>query len=205
MTEDILEQLVDGYFKRIEGVFSKHNVKYRPSLEGKSTEEKRKYSVHSDIDVISTDVINGSVYAISCKSWQNGFDCKDYWETLSSESKKLEVKYGRARWKAFREIADDVWAEAFRNCILKETGLKSFTYVIAVVKTVNDEYLDRFVTEQKFLNRLSKNGEFDVKIKILTLKDMLESIWTEDRGHTIESSEIGRFIQLLKAADLRLS
>ncbi len=34
MKEDILEELVDGYFLRQPAVFTKHNVKYRPDLKG---------------------------------------------------------------------------------------------------------------------------------------------------------------------------
>lgn len=86
MKEDILEQLVDGYFIRKPGVFTKHNVKYRPDQELDTViANKNKYSVHSDIDVLVFDSKNDSVKAISCKSWQGGFNVKKYLEYLPND------------------------------------------------------------------------------------------------------------------------
>jgi hypothetical protein len=75
MKEDILEQLVDSYFLRKPATFTKHNVKFRPELSSMTKEEKRKYSVHSDIDVIAVHfkgACEKEVSVVSCKSWQSG-------------------------------------------------------------------------------------------------------------------------------------
>ena len=65
MTNDILEQIVDDYFRDL-GYFTQHNVPYRPD------DFK---SMHSDIDVIAINPRKKGlerVVVISCKSWQSG-------------------------------------------------------------------------------------------------------------------------------------
>ncbi len=57
MKEDILEQLVDSYFLKQQGCFTKHNLKYRPDTTAYKPEDTKKYSVHSDIDIISYNPI----------------------------------------------------------------------------------------------------------------------------------------------------
>ena len=55
MKEDILEQLVDGWFLRQPATFTKHNVKYKPSsddIADLDVKGKSLYSVSSDIDVM---------------------------------------------------------------------------------------------------------------------------------------------------------
>ena len=56
MKEDILEQLVDGWFLRKSGTFTKHNVKYKPlqtDIVHLDTREKSRFTVSSDIDVLA--------------------------------------------------------------------------------------------------------------------------------------------------------
>jgi hypothetical protein len=51
-----------------------------------------------------------------------------------------------------------------------------------------------------------RNSDNDnVKIEFLTLEDLIAGIVDDIKGTALESSEIGRFIQLLKAANLTIS
>ena len=204
MKEDILEELVDGYFLRQPAVFTKHNVKYRPDLKGIHKSKKNKYSVHSDIDVLTINLQNKSVNVVSCKSWQGGLDVKKHLDWLSNPNKHTKKVSGREIWKSFRELTDKTWASAFRKKIYEETKSKSFTYIIAVTKLRNEKYKEEFVNCKVFNNILSNNGEFKVKIKFLTLEEMLTSIIEARSGTAIESTEIGRFIQLISAANLTI-
>ena len=56
MNEDILEQLVDGWFLRQNATFTKHNVKFKPNskdISHLSVKERSLFSVPSDIDVMA--------------------------------------------------------------------------------------------------------------------------------------------------------
>lgn len=75
MKEDILEQLVDEYLMH-EGYFTMHNVNFKP-LSSHSDFISNQDSVASDIDVIAINPkLKGPerTIAVSCKSWQEGFD-----------------------------------------------------------------------------------------------------------------------------------
>jgi hypothetical protein len=205
MTEDILEQLVDNYFKREEGTFSKHNVKYRPNILGMTNSDKKKYSVHSDIDVLCVNQKRDEAFAISCKSWQGGFDCKFYLENLKDEKKKEVVKHGRSLWKNLREITNPIWAKAFREKITNECNTSKFTFIIAVTKLKNEKYRQDFENCPQFINMISDSGKFNIKIKFLTLKEIISAIWEEKHNTAVESSEIGRLIQLLRAANMTIN
>ncbi len=205
MTEDILEQLVDGWFRRKESVFTKHNVKYRPDT-NKIILNRNKYSVHSDIDVIAVDFSDETkkVSVVSCKSWQEGFDVKQWWEGLCDTNKNNQKIYGKEKWKHFRELTDPIWAQAFKEKILSETGSDSFTYYIAVTKLKNEDSIDAFKSCKCFLDNLRINEDSEVTIEFLTIRDMLNDILDNMKGTTVESTEIGRFIQLIKAAGLEI-
>jgi hypothetical protein len=205
MTEDILEQLVDNYFKRREGTFSKHNVKYRPNISRMNNTDKKKYSVHSDIDVLCVDQIKKEAFAISCKSWQSGFDCKYYLENLKDQKKMEVVKHGRAIWKNLREITNPIWAEAFREKIKTECRTTKYTFIIAVTKLKNEEYKEAFENCPEFIKVITNSGKFKIKIKFLTLKEIIETISAEEQNTAVESSEIARLIQLLKAANMKIN
>jgi hypothetical protein len=73
--EDILEQIVEEYLTH-KGYFVRHNIKFKPSNTHRDFLLK-KDSNHSDIDVLAVNPqLKGTkrVYAVSCKSWQSGFD-----------------------------------------------------------------------------------------------------------------------------------
>jgi hypothetical protein len=213
MKEDILEQLVDGYFLRKPSTFTKHNVKYRPKVEDikeLNVKDRSQYSVASDIDVMAVhwDKFGvEQVSVVSCKSWQSGFDLDFFYRNLSGlGDKNKRVGTGEA-WKKFRELTEEKWAKAFREKILEETKSKSFTYYIAITKfkgTENQQILNDFENCELFIKNLSGDGEFDVRIKFLTLEKIMMSIFSQGLNTSIEATKIGRFMQLIKAAGLDL-
>lgn len=205
MKEDILEQLVDSYFLRKPATFTKHNVKYRPDLSKMEVYEKKKYSVHSDIDVIAIHVNEKEqrrVSIVSCKSWQNGFDVDYFFENLS-DINKHSVKVGTGPiWKKFRELVDIRWAKGFRDAVFQETGSYDFTYYIAVTKLTKTSKINDFQECPFFLENLKESFENKVVIKFLSLDKMMKEIFKEEHSTKVESTEIGRFIQLIKAAGI---
>lgn len=132
MTEDILEQLVDGYFSRETATFTKHNVKFRPTdIKLIDPKERNKYSVHSDIDVLAIHLGKQNeerVSVISCKSWQEGFDLDLFFDWLPDSEKQLR-KYGSGPiWKKFRELVHPEWAKPLGiRFFLKQTHSISLT------------------------------------------------------------------------------
>ncbi|HNK91117.1 MAG TPA: hypothetical protein PKN63_11195, partial [Chitinophagales bacterium] len=81
-----------------------------------------------------------------------------------------------------------------------------FTYFIAITKIKKNKAtkIDEFRNCKLFLDNLSNNGKSIVKIEFLTLENMLSELLNEKTNTTIESTEIGRFIQLIKATGLKL-
>ena len=101
MKEDILEQLVDDYLQS-EGYFTIHNVKFRPSSEHPDYVTKTD-SNYSDIDVLGINPNRrgySRVWAVSCKSWQFGFDP----EAKIRQIANGQIVSGREAWKPFREL-----------------------------------------------------------------------------------------------------
>lgn len=203
MKEDILEQLIDGYFLRQPSTFTKHNVKYRPNLDSIKKEDKNKYSVHSDIDILSINLQTKKTNVVTCKSWQGGFNVEKHLEWLSDPKKHSTKVSGREVWKSFRELTDPVWAKAFRNKIFEETKQKQFNYIIAVTKLNNSNAMNDFCNNKLFLDSLSGEENFKVKIEFLSLETIITTIQNDPSNTAVESTEIGRFLQLLKAADLK--
>lgn len=210
MKEDILEQLIDGHFLRMPKTFTKHNVKYKPGLEHKTEIEKKdikKYSVPSDIDILAIQLENIDnkveikVFVVSCKSWQSGFDIDLYYNQLNKDEDKIEARY----WKSFRELVEPNWSRAFREKIFEETGSFDFTYYIAVTKIRTSNKRKEFETCEKFIKNLSDKGKNKVEIKFLELNDIIQEIFDEEKNTTLESTEIGRFMQLVKASGLDIS
>jgi len=74
MKEDILEQLIDGYFLRKPTTFTKHNVKFKPTpndIAHLDNKIRSRYNVSSDIDIIAIHLDKKDekrVSVISCKS-----------------------------------------------------------------------------------------------------------------------------------------
>jgi hypothetical protein len=191
--EDILEQIVEEYLLH-QGYFVQHNIKFRPDSEHDDF-VRNQDSNHSDIDVLGFHPLrNGSerVVVVSCKSWQGGFNPK---AEVSAIINKKKVS-GRERWKSFRELVVPKWSSAFLAAVEKSTGTREFTYITAVTRLDGD----RAPWEQNPEFRAALAGN---PIQILELSDMLARV-VPQLSTTVANTSIGRFLQLVKAARLKI-
>ena len=189
MKEDILEQLVDEYLQH-KGYFTRHNIKFRPDKNHPEF-DSRQDSVHSDIDVVGINpVLHGPdrVIAVSCKSWQGGFNPK----SKITEIENNKIVSGREAWKGFREITRAKWAEAFIDKIEEISGSREFTYTTAVTAIKGDKSV--WENHANFSKILNGNP-----VRVLTFSDILNDLWPTINT-TPASSEVGRVLQLIKAA-----
>lgn len=192
MKEDILEQLVDDYLQH-KGYFTRHNIKFRPRSNHPSF-DKKKDSNHSDIDVVGINPnLRGSnrIWAVSCKSWQGGFNC----ESKMTELRENKIISGREAWKGFRELISPKWSSAFISEIEKITGSRKFTYVTAVTVLRGDS--QKWENYKPFIKAMEGNP-----IRIVTLNEILDEVYKElkELGTTLASTEVGRFLQVIKAS-----
>jgi hypothetical protein len=190
MKEDILEQLVDDFLQS-KGYFTKKNIKFKPDWQHPDFQSK-KDSNHSDVDVIGINPnIQGPerVWVVSCKSWQSGFDPGSIIRAI--EQKK--IMSGRDAWKAFRELVEPKWTQAFLAAVKGLTACESFTYVTAVTKLFGDK--TQWENYPPFISSLRGNP-----IRIITLQEMAKSI-LPNLNTTLASSDLGRTLQLLKTAE----
>ena len=189
MKEDILEQIAADYLN-LRGYFTRTNVKYRPSdsdPEWNSTED----CVNSDIDVIGLNPLKASptrVVAISCKSWQDGFSAE--WEI----NHLRRIVGGRERWKVYRELASPKWGRAFRDKVRELTGEKTFEHWIVCTRFDDPENERVWTQNRDFRRNLTPH------LRIVPL-DRIFRETADQLGTTVANSELGRLIQLLKAAD----
>lgn len=175
-----------------QGYFIQHNIKFRPS-ETHSDYVKQNDSNHSDIDVLAYHPRKDGadrVLAVSCKSWQGGFNPRVELESIANN----KIVSGRERWKAFRELVVSKWSEAFCETILQLTGEKEFTYVIAVTRVNGDKIL--WENHQPFRDALRGNP-----LRVVDLKDMLGAVLPRLKT-TVANTSIGRLLQLVKAAEI---
>jgi len=212
MKEDILEQLIEDYYVSKEGWFVKHNIKFRPDKNHKDYIVK-KDDVYSDIDIMAINVLkNGieKVHIISCKSWQGGFGVEYWTKRLELEATYNEKQIGkfqkRESWKYFRELVSEKWMDSFLDIIYKETGQKDFTYVIAVTKLKKkDNKKELLENSIKIIKRFNNKGS-KINIVILTLETIVNNINERIKNKltktTPESTDIGRIMQLLYAANI---
>jgi hypothetical protein len=188
MKEDILEQLVDDYLQA-KGYFTRHNIKFKPRSDHPDFVSKDD-SNHSDIDVLGYHPqLDGAsrVVAVSCKSWQGGFNVEAGLKDIASNRRVS----GRHAWKFFRELVRPKWSEAFRAAVERETGVSTFTYVIAVTVLKGDRA--RWENEPQFCEAMHQNP-----IRIWTLAEMLSELYPT-LGTTLASSQLARTLQLIKA------
>jgi len=189
MKEDILEQLVDDYLQ-FKGYFTKHNIKFRPDASHKHFVSKQD-SNHSDIDVIGINPrLHGihRVCAVSCKSWQAGFDVRAKLDEITEN----KIRSGRESWRFFRELVQPKWSAAFIDAVERETGKREFLYVTAVTRIKGDASL--WENHPPFVKAMEGNP-----VKLLSLVEMLEE-FSEGMGTTVMSSQFGRTIQLIRAS-----
>jgi len=190
--EDILEQIVEEYLVH-KGYFVQHNIKFLPRKDHPDF-ISNKDSNHSDIDVLGYNpLIQGEnqVIAVSCKSWQGGFNPLSEIRDIEA----MKIKRGRAAWKSFRELAVPKWSEAFVDAVRKATGSNKFTHATAVTKLIGDK--SAWETNQHFRNALNGNP-----VVIITLQEMVTEIQSK-LTKTLASTEVGRMLQLFLAADMR--
>lgn len=192
--EDILEQLVEEFLIH-RGYFVRHNIKFLPRKDHADF-VKNQDSNHSDIDVLGVHPLkNGAdrVWAVSCKSWQAGFNP----ETKIDEIENGKQANGREAWKGFRELAKPKWSEGFISAIATHTGQSEFTYVTAVTKLRGNA--QSWEQHEPFRSAMAGNP-----IKIITLSEMLLEVYGQ-LNTTLAGTELGRMLQLLRAAGVTIS
>ena len=190
---DILEQLVEEYLIH-QGYFIQHNVKYRPSKKRPDFDPKLD-SNYSDIDVLGLNPLlsdTKKVLAVSCKSWQNGFN-STYWVEAIEKNKTVN---GKPAWKTFRELTKEKWSEAFCEKVQEVTGEKKFTHVTAVTRLIGEK--DTWENYKPFQEALNENP-----VEILTLPIIIKNI-QKNLTTTLARTEVGRMLQLFLAAKIKL-
>lgn len=191
MKEDVLEQLVDDYLKS-KGFFTVHNVRFGPRKEDDGY-NANKDNQPSDIDVLGFHPLKDppdNVWVVSCKSWQHGFDVPTKVETLNENPDKMES--GREAWKGFRELVKPKWKAALVQKVNSLTGTSKVTHVTAVTRIRGQKIL--WETNSAFLSGLE-----GCALKMISLSEMLDDI-QNGLTTTTAPSEIGRVLQLIKAA-----
>jgi len=212
MKEDILEQIMEDYFVAKPGFFVKHNIKFRPNKEfiGYIANQD---SVHSDIDILALNVNEKDcdrVFAVTCKSWQGGFNAKMWLDELEKEVEEHDKKsYGREKWKYFRELVVGKWTDAFIREIENQTGSKAFTYIIACTRIVNNRNneIQKLEQSKKILGRFASMGA-KVNIKVLTFDEIVRQYRDrikDKETNAIESTEIGRLLQLISSSGVKIN
>ena len=190
MKEDILEQLVDDYLKS-QGYFTTHNIKFKPDPRHKDYVSNQD-SVPSDIDILAVHPNKrgaDKVVAVTCKSWQTGINPSALIKAIETNAKLG----GRIAWKSFRELKEPKWSAAYCQKIEEMTGSKKFTYWTAVTKVVGDPSV--WENHKAFQAKLNGN-----KIAVKTVRQLLDEMHPLI-GTTVEPSQVGRLLQVIKASD----
>ncbi|MEQ8691107.1 MAG: hypothetical protein RIC89_09775 [Pseudomonadales bacterium] len=191
--EDILEQIVEEYLVH-KGYFVQHNIKFLPRKDHPDF-VTNKDSNHSDIDVLAIHPkLSGpeAVIAVSCKSWQQGFNPAS--EIAAIEGDK--TVRGRKAWQAFRELCVPKWSEGFIDAVREATGSEQFTYALAVAHVRGDKSV--WESHRPFIDALGGNP-----IRVIAFQDMVEEIY-EQLGTTLAATEVGRMLQMFRAARIKL-
>ncbi|MCY3768049.1 MAG: hypothetical protein OXG56_01590 [Gammaproteobacteria bacterium] len=189
--EDILEQIVEEYLVH-KGYFVQHNIKFLPS-KNHPDYIRNQDSNHSDIDVLGyhpNKKGEQKVMAVSCKSWQNGFNPASEIEAIEKD----KILRGRKAWKAFRELTKPKWSDAFLKAVKDATGEDQFTYVTAVTHCKGEK--DIWEDHKPFRDALRGN-----RVAILTIREMASEIRAE-LTTTLATTEVGRMLQLFSAAGI---
>ena len=212
MKEDILEQLIEDWLISKTGMFVKHNIKFRPNANHKDYNSKLD-SVHSDIDILAISLITKNkieAITVTCKSWQTGFNPKSWTADLEKKPKyneKTMKHIPREKWKHFRELASDKWTQSFIQKIFIETGQRNLTYYIAVTK-LNGKYEDKLSLENsEIIKKRFKKFKSSITIKLITIEEIVNEYFQriESKETTsLESTDVGRFLQLINAAGLKI-
>lgn len=132
------------------------------------------------------------VWAVSCKSWQAGFDPA----VKIAEIEKNKIVSGREAWKGFRELVSPKWSEAFVSAVQSATGEGAFTYVTAITRLNGDAQL--WEKHPPFCRAMAGNP-----IRLITLREMLEEVYGQLKT-TLAGTELGRMLQLFRAAGIQI-
>jgi hypothetical protein len=189
--EDILEQIVEEYLVH-KGYFVQHNIKFLPRKDHPDFVLNQD-SNHSDIDVIGYHpMLEGErkVVAVSCKSWQMGFNPASEIDAIVND----KVRRGRKAWQAFRELCVPKWSEAFVSAVAQATGTDRFTHITAVAKLAGDKSV--WENHQSFRDALAGNPA-----TIITFREMVAEIQGE-LTTTLAATEVGRMLQMFQAAGI---
>jgi len=187
--EDILEQIVEEYLIH-RGYFVQHNIKFRPRKDHPDFVSNQD-SNHSDIDVLAYHPkLDGPerILAVSCKSWQSGFNPAGEIAAIDGE----KVRGGRKSWKSFRELCVQKWSEAFLKAISDATGSEQFTHVLAVARVIGEKSI--WENRQSFSDAIGGNP-----LRIIAFEEMVTKIHQE-LGTTLAATEVGRMLQMFRAA-----
>ena len=187
--EDILEQIVEEYLIH-RGYFVQHNIKFLPRKDHPDFVSNQD-SNHSDIDVLAFNPkLQGHerVLAVSCKSWQSGFNPAAEIAALDGE----KIRRGRKAWQSFRELCVPKWSEAFVKAVSDATGTSQFTHVLAVARIIGDRTV--WENRRPFSDAIDGNP-----LKIVTFEEMVTEIH-QKLGTTLAATEVGRMLQMFRAA-----
>ena len=189
--EDVLEQIVEEYLVH-KGYFVQHNVKFLPPKDHPDFVLNQD-SNHSDIDVLGYHpTLQGDrkVVAVSCKSWQSGFNAAAEIRAIEGD----KVLRGRRVRLAFRELTMPKWSMGFVNAVRNATGTDRFTHVTAVAKLVGEKAT--WEHYQPFHDALRGNP-----VTILTFREMVVEIKAA-LTTTLAATEVGRMLQMFIAAKI---
>ncbi|MDE0456761.1 MAG: hypothetical protein OXI15_05665 [Chromatiales bacterium] len=191
--EDILEQLVEEFLIH-RGYFVRHNIKFLPRKDHPDYISNQD-SNHSDIDVLGFHPkLDGPdrVWAVSCKSWQAGLNP----EKKIKQIEENKIVSGREAWRGFRELVVPKWSEAFVAAVKEASGEPEFTYVTAITRLKGAAEI--WERHRPFVQAMEGNP-----LKVLTLNDMLHEV-SSALSTTVAGTELGRTLQLFKAAGVKL-
>jgi TolA-binding protein len=147
--EDILEQLVEEYLLH-DGYFVQHNIKFRPN-EGHADYVKKLDSNHSDIDVVGVHPLrtgDDRVVAVSCKSWQGGFNPAAELDAIAQN----KIVAGRERWKPFRELVSPKVQESRTLILEMNEKLVNKSYISARLYYDLSDYKASIIALRNSLN-----------------------------------------------------
>lgn len=193
MKEYVLEQIVDDYLQ-FQGYFTTHNVKFRPDPSHLDFVES-KDSGPSDIDVLAYHPRRrgpAQVLVVSSKAWQRGFSPT----SVLTKLRRDRPVAGKRASLHFRELWIPKCSDALHAKVRELTGVRTFTYLVAVVGL--REPGTALDWEQDQTIRANLRG---CSFGFLQLEEMWPSMY-EKLSTAAASSEIGRLLQLLKAAGL---
>ncbi|MDA1348689.1 MAG: hypothetical protein O3A47_07465 [Chloroflexi bacterium] len=175
---DLFEQFVSDYLTE-NGYLTKLNVGYCKA-DGKGS--------NSDIDVLAMHGKNQDVIVGDCKSWQGGFS-GDWILESSTAGAERERGY-------FKPVFREECAQGLKKRVNEEFGVSDFVYKIFCAR--------RFGGFERLTGERTVAGN---PIEVVTLQDIVTQTVQRVKAkpnQSVEPTTLGRMVQLLLAADVRL-